>query len=159
MRQFSIRLCALHVANHYTGLWHRHLGPVQMHLWSHVLIDYDGKVHGVATVFRPTARALDDGESCEIKRLSTDGTRNACSALYGAACRHARYHGYALIHTYTQAGEPGTSLVAAGFTRSNLRVQKGRIATVRWTRRLRSSTAVQDITDMSSAAVQDMIDR
>lgn len=39
----------------------------------------DGKLVGIAQVGRPVARALDDGKTCEVIRLCTDGADNACS--------------------------------------------------------------------------------
>lgn len=69
---------------------------------------------GVATVGRPVARHLDDGRTVEVTRTCTDGTRNANSALYGAAWRVARAMGYRRLVTYTQDGETGASLRAAG---------------------------------------------
>lgn len=71
---------------------------------------------GVAIVGRPIARRLDDGRTCEVTRLCTDGTRNACSMLYGAAARAAKAIGYGKIITYTLKSEPGTSLRASGWT-------------------------------------------
>lgn len=44
-----------------------------------------------------------------------DGTKQACSMLYGAMCRAARALGYTEVWTYTLPEEPGTSLRAAGF--------------------------------------------
>lgn len=64
---------------------------------------------------RPVARALDDGLTLEVNRVATDGAKNACSALYGAAWRAARALGYRRLVTYTLATEPGTSLDAAGW--------------------------------------------
>ena len=52
----------------------------------------------------------------EVTRLVTDGTRNACSALYGACARIAREMGYARIQTFTLDTETGTSLRASGWT-------------------------------------------
>lgn len=69
---------------------------------------------GVAIVGRPVARHLDDGHTVEVTRTCTDGTRNANSALYGAAWRAARAMGYRRLVTYTQDGETGASLRAAG---------------------------------------------
>jgi len=48
--------------------------------------------------------------------VATDGTRNACSMLYGAAWRAAKALGYRKLITYTLASEPGTSLRAAGWS-------------------------------------------
>lgn len=69
---------------------------------------------GVATVGRPVARHLDDGATAEVTRTCTTGARNANSMLYGAAWRAARAMGYQRLITYTQAGESGASLRAAG---------------------------------------------
>jgi hypothetical protein len=71
---------------------------------------------GVATAGRPVARHLDDGLTLEVTRTCTDGRRNANSALYGAAWRVARAMGYHRLITYTQHGETGASLRAAGLT-------------------------------------------
>lgn len=70
---------------------------------------------GVAIAGTPTARALDDGVTIEIYRVCTDGTRNACTMLYGASCRAAAALGYRLAITYTLRAEVGASLRAAGF--------------------------------------------
>jgi hypothetical protein len=70
---------------------------------------------GVAIVGRPVARLLDDGFTVEITRVCTDGTRNACSMLYGACRKVAKAMGYERIFTYTLPEEGGASLKAAGF--------------------------------------------
>ena len=72
---------------------------------------------GVAMAGRPAARKLQqqDAGLLEITRVTTDGTRNACSMLYGAICRAAKNLGYTSVITYTQEGETGASLRAAGF--------------------------------------------
>jgi hypothetical protein len=93
---------------------HRHHKATVGHKFSIGL--YDGeKVVGVAVCGRPVSRYLDDGETCEINRLCTDGTRNACSMLYGASCRVAKEMGYKKIITYILASENGASLKASGF--------------------------------------------
>ena len=61
------------------------------------------------------SRHLDDGETCEINRLCTDGTKNACSKLYGASCRIAKEMGYKKIVTYILQSENGASLKASNF--------------------------------------------
>lgn len=76
----------------------------------------DDKLVGVAVCGRPVSRHLDDRYACEINRVCTDGTRNACSALYGACCRIAKNMGYKKIITYTLESEKGTSLKASNFT-------------------------------------------
>ena len=45
----------------------------------------------------------------------TNGTRNACSMLYGACCRVAKGMGYKLIITYILKSENGASLKASNF--------------------------------------------
>jgi hypothetical protein len=70
---------------------------------------------GVAIVGRPVARLLDDGLTAEITRVCTDGTRNACSMLYGACRKAAKAMGHERIFTYTLPEEGGASLKAAGF--------------------------------------------
>jgi hypothetical protein len=69
----------------------------------------------VVIVGRPVARMRDDGLTAEVTRLCTDGTRNACSFLYGAAAKAAFALGYKRIGTYILASEPGTTLRAAGW--------------------------------------------
>ena len=75
----------------------------------------DDKICGVAICGRPVARHSDDGETLEIYRNCTDGTRNACSKLYGSCQRIARNMGYKRVITYTLASENGASLRAANF--------------------------------------------
>lgn len=70
---------------------------------------------GCAVCGRPVSRYLDDGITCEINRLCTDGTYNACSMLYGACCRIAKEMGYKTIITYTLQSENGSSLKASNF--------------------------------------------
>lgn len=74
----------------------------------------DGKkLVGVATVGRPVSRHLDDGETLEVTRCATDGTKNAASKLYAACWRAARNLGYQRLITYTLAdSEEGTPLKA-----------------------------------------------
>lgn len=77
---------------------------------------WDGdRLVGVAVCGRPVARRLDDGTVCKINRLCTDGTRNACSMLYGACCRVAKAMGYKRVITYILESENGASLKASNF--------------------------------------------
>ncbi|MEU3765304.1 XF1762 family protein [Amycolatopsis keratiniphila] len=69
---------------------------------------------GVITAGRPIARHFDDGVTLEVTRSCTVGEPNANSKLYGAAWRAARAMGYLRLITYTQEGETGASLRAAG---------------------------------------------
>ncbi len=103
-------------ANVFVKERHRHHGQVVGYKYAVAVATEDGTIRGVAIVVRPVARRLDDGLKLEVNRLATDGTPNACSALYGAAWRVARELGYDCLITYILATEPGTSLKAAGWT-------------------------------------------
>jgi hypothetical protein len=61
------------------------------------------------------SRLRDDGRTLELTRVCTDGTRNACSFLHGAAARATFALGYRRIGTYTLPHEGGASLRAAGW--------------------------------------------
>lgn len=102
-------------ANAFVALHHRHHHPVVGHRFSLALVN-NGKVVGVLIAGRPVARlAGSPREVLEVTRLATDGTRNACSALYAAAARAAQSMGYARIQTYTLPEEGGASLRASGW--------------------------------------------
>jgi hypothetical protein len=94
--------------------WHRHHQPPQGYKFALGVARADVLV-GVATAGRPVARAFDDGLTLEVTRVATDGTAHACSALYGACWRAGKAMGYRRILTYTQEGESGASLRAAGW--------------------------------------------
>lgn len=94
---------------------HRHNKPPVGHKFSISVYD-DGRLCGVAMIGRPVGRYLDDGVTLEVNRLCTDGTKNACTILYGAAWRAAKALGYKRIFTYTRESENGASLRAAGWT-------------------------------------------
>jgi len=64
---------------------------------------------------KPTDLASDAiPRGVEVTRVATDGTPNACSLLYAAAWQAAKALGYRTLLTYTQKGESGASLRAAG---------------------------------------------
>lgn len=98
----------------YVKAHHRHHGPPVGHKFS-LGAEKDGQLVGVVCVGRPVARRLDDGRTLEVTRLTTDGTRNACSFLYAAAWRATRALGYRRLITYTLASESGGSLRASGW--------------------------------------------
>lgn len=100
-------------ANDFVRRLHRHSKPVVGQKFSVGVSN--GELRGVAISGRPISRELDDGCTIEILRVCTDGTRNACSMLYGASARAARNLGYRLALTYTLKSEGGASLRAAGF--------------------------------------------
>lgn len=93
---------------------HRHHIPPVGHKAS-IGVSLDGKVVGVAVMGRPVSRMLDDGWTLEVTRVATDGTRNACSKLYGASWRLAQALGYRKLVTYTLKSESGSSLRAVGW--------------------------------------------
>ena len=101
-------------ASAFVETWHRHHKPPPGHKFCLGVADGDVLV-GVAIVGRPVARSFDDGLTLEVNRTATDGHRNANSMLYGAAWRAAKALGYRRLVTYTQTGETGASLHAAGY--------------------------------------------
>ena len=101
-------------ANAFVADHHRHHKPVIGHLFSIGAV-LNGQLVGVVIVGRPVARMRDDGVTAEVTRLCTDGTRNACSFLYGAAARAAFALGFTRIGTYILASESGASLNASGW--------------------------------------------
>ncbi len=113
----SLRLCpvTLAQANEHVAAWHRHNRPVPGAKFSIGCCDEDGVLRAVAICGRPVARSFDDGDTIEVNRVASDGTRNACSMLYAACSRAAFALGYRRIVTYTQASESGASLRAAGW--------------------------------------------
>lgn len=64
---------------------------------------------------RHHGRVVGHGLTLEITRLCTDGTKNACSFLYGACAKAAFALGYRRIGTYILAAENGASLRAANW--------------------------------------------
>lgn len=79
----------------------------------------DGELVAVGIAGRPTSRVLDKrgkGHFIEITRVASDGTRNACSKLYGGLTRAAKALGYCRAYTYTLDRESGASLRASGWT-------------------------------------------
>ncbi|MEU9505359.1 XF1762 family protein [Micromonospora sp. NPDC048170] len=94
--------------------WHRHHRPPRGHKFSVGAADHNNVLVGVAVVGRPVSRMLDDGLTLEVTRVATDGTRNANSLLYAAAWQATRALGYRRL-VYTQDGESGASLQAAGW--------------------------------------------
>lgn len=101
-------------ANAFVEIHHRHHRPVVGHKYS-IAIAVDGQVRGVVIVGRPVARRLDNGWTLEVNRCCTDGMKNGCSALYGAAWRAAKALGYKRLITYTLPEEGGASLRASNW--------------------------------------------
>jgi hypothetical protein len=97
---------------------HRHHKKCQGHRFSIGVIRQDtGELVGAAIVGRPVARAVNSKEVLEVTRLVTNGTRNACSKLYGACARIGKELGYKKVQTYIlKDDEQGISLKASGWT-------------------------------------------
>lgn len=94
---------------------HRHHKKPVGSIFQLGLSDKDGFLIGVAVVGRPVSRMLQDGRTCEVTRLCTDGSKNACSKLYSACARIAKEMGYKKIITYILKSEKGISLIASGW--------------------------------------------
>jgi len=92
--------------------FHRTHPKATVHKFSVGIEDRNGRLLGVAMASRPRR---DDRFTLEVARCCTDGSKNACSMLYGAVCRAAQALGYRRVVTYTQTPEMGHSLKAAGF--------------------------------------------
>ena len=114
------RPISIHAANSYVARWHRHSHPVRGALFAMSAYHDTHAVEpcGVVIVGRPKARRLQDGVTCEVVRLASDGTRDCCSFLYSRAKRAAQALGYRRCVTYTLATESGSSLRAVNATPS-----------------------------------------
>ena len=106
---------SLKAANEFVATNHRHHKPVVGHKFSLAAIDEHGKIIGVVIVGRPVSRFRDNGVNLEVTRMCTNGAKNACSFLYGAAVRAGKALGYEKIGTYTLPSEGGASLRASGW--------------------------------------------
>lgn len=100
-------------ANAFVEQLHRHHKRIQGHRFS-VGCEHRGQLVGVAIVGRPVGGA-NQHDWVEVTRCCTDGTKNACSFLYGAAARAAKELGFKRIQTYILQEESGTSLKASGW--------------------------------------------
>ena len=92
----------------------RHHAPSRGGKFS-IAVSLNNNIVGVGMAGRPVSRRLDDGFTLEINRICTDGTRNACSKLYGACMRAGKAMGYTKFITYTLPSEGGASLRATGW--------------------------------------------
>lgn len=118
VRVQAVRLELIHVelsqANMFVEKHHRHHKRIQGHRFS-LGAQVSGSLVGVVIVGRPVG-GQHQQDWVEVTRLCTDGTFNACSFLYSAACRAACALGFKRIQTYILASESGVSLKAAGWT-------------------------------------------
>jgi len=98
-------------ARKFVGEEHRHNPVIHAARWA--VVAYLGQqLVGVVMVGNVVARMLRHPRRAEVVRLATDGTPNACSYLYGVACRTSRAMGIWSLKTYTLASESGASLRA-----------------------------------------------
>lgn len=110
----EIRPCDFGTAKEFVRQNHRHNKPPVGHKFSIAVYD-DDRLCGVCMVGRPVSRYFDDDLTLEVNRCCTDGTKNACSMLYGAAWRAAKALGYKRLVTYTRKSENGASLKASNW--------------------------------------------
>lgn len=104
----------LHEANELIERLHRHHKRVQGHRWS-IGATHNGELVGACVVGRPVSRHTDAKKVLEVTRMVSNGHRNVCSALYGAAARAGQALGYEAIQTFILDGETGASLLGAGW--------------------------------------------
>lgn len=104
----------LKTANEFVNSLHRHHNAVHRDKFRIGCV-CDNKLVGVVQLARPVARHLDDGNTIEVVRLCTDGTKNVCSFLYAKSARVAKEMGYRKIITYILDSECGASLKASGW--------------------------------------------
>jgi hypothetical protein len=112
-----VHLVAVHLAaaKRFVTLHHRRHRPPVSGLFAVGAARDDGTLVAVGIAGRPVARAYDDGATVEVRRVASDGTTNTCSMVYAALARAALSLGYRRVVTYTQDGEPGSSLRGAGW--------------------------------------------
>lgn len=124
----QIKPIHLREANEFVKQFHRHNLPTVGGKFA-VACYQEDRLCGVAICGRPTARNADDGKTLEIYRNCTDGTKNACSKLYGACVRIGRAMGYEKVISYILESENGASIKASNFIcegKAGLRKQTGR---------------------------------
>ena len=114
MSSLTIKPISFKSASEYVNTYHRHHNAPRGNKFC-IGCYLDTSLVGVAICGRPVGRFLDDGLTCEITRVCTDGTPNACSKLYGACCRIAKEMGYVKIITYILESENGASVKASNF--------------------------------------------
>ena len=115
--RLTVRECSITEARAAVGRLHRHLPPPPGALLAFRVEDERRRGRGWALVGRPVSRHLQADGWVEVTRVATDGSRNACSALYGACARWARSEGHRIV-TYTLESEPGSSLRGAGWVQT-----------------------------------------
>ena len=112
----TLRPVTLRQANEIVETLHRHHKPARGCKFCVAAVTENGDICGALVAGRPVARGWDQTYTLEVNRVATDGTKNACSILYGSAARAAKALGYHRIITYVLPEEGGASLRAAGWT-------------------------------------------
>ncbi len=113
MRALIVTPCTIKRAKSVVLQLHRHLPVVGWGRFA-AAASFNGVVVGVGIVGNGP-QVLEGTTKMVITRVATDGTRNACTLIYGALCRAGKALGYTEAWTYTLPEEPGISLKAAGF--------------------------------------------
>lgn len=113
----SLRIvpCTIKDAKAFVRMWHRHHKPPAGAVFALGVANELDVLVGVALVGRPVAVEYQDGYTLEVNRTATDSTFNANSMLYARCWKVAAAMGYDRLITYTQEGESGASLKAAGW--------------------------------------------
>lgn len=103
-------------AQQFVASFHRHNKAPKGYLFAVGVSDGESLV-GVATVGRPVARHLDDGETAEVTRccVIAEAPKGACSFLYARCWQAAKAMGWKRMVTYTLQSESGSSLRGAGW--------------------------------------------
>lgn len=108
VRPITYKAACAYISEH-----HRHIGKPQGWLFGAAAF-VAHEIVGVVMVGRP-ARLLQDGTTAQLHRVCSDGTFNAPSFLIARGRRAAAEVGYRRVFSYTQPGESGASMRAAGF--------------------------------------------
>jgi hypothetical protein len=103
----------LREANEFIRRYHRHHKPVAGYRFGLGCV-HTGQLVGVVVVGRPVGGSNPE-DWLEVTRCCSDGGRNICSFLYGAAARAGRALGFERIQTYILESELGSSLRASGW--------------------------------------------
>ncbi len=95
--------CPKENASEFINHIHRHHLPLGFGSYTLAVCTPDGVVHGVAVIGRTTTQHYEEKNNhwvMEVRRVATDGTKNACSALYAAAWRFVSAMGYRKLISY-----------------------------------------------------------
>lgn len=120
-------LIDLKLANLFIGKHHRHSVPLKPINVKYIIgIENEKELVGVAILGRPCNRHIEDGSTIEIRRLATNGLKNACSFILARCSELAFALGFTKIITYTLEIESGSSLKAVGFEVSHTSNSNGK---------------------------------